>query len=193
MPLASRADDLRENHAQTLTRVQDYLNGITTIAADFTQIAPTGDLTGGKFYLKRPGKMRWQYSPPTPILMVANGGQLVYYDYELEQLTYIPMDSTLGSFLAQEKIDLSDQFVKITKFEENPGVIRLTLTQRDKPEAGSLTLEFADTPLVIRNMVITDAGGQVTTVALNNARFGEPLDKKLFVFVDPRKSGNVKR
>ncbi|MBV8939654.1 MAG: outer membrane lipoprotein carrier protein LolA [Alphaproteobacteria bacterium] len=186
-PLSSDAADAAGPHGESLKRVEDYLNAITTIAADFTQVAPDGSLAGGKFFLKRPGKMRWQYDPPTPILMIANGSQMVYYDYQLQQVSYIPIDSTLASFLARGHISLTDPFITIEKFEETPGMVRLTLHQADKPEAGKLTLEFSDSPLQIRNMVITDAQGQVTTVALNNAQFGAELERKMFEFEDPRK------
>jgi outer membrane lipoprotein-sorting protein len=172
-------------HQKTIERVQDYLSGLTTIISDFTQVAPDGSLTSGKFFLERPGRMRWQYDPPTPILMVANGSQLVYYDYELEQLSYIPLDSTLIGFLAQDKIRF-DNSVGIFSFSENAGTVRIGVAQRSHPDDGRLVLEFSDRPLLIRNMVVTDASGQVTTVSLNNARYGEKIDKNLFDFRDPR-------
>lgn len=173
-------------HAKTIKRVEDYLSSLTTITSEFTQIAPDGSLAGGKFFLERPGRMRWQYNPPTPILMVANGSELVYYDYELEQISHIPLDSTLIGFLAQEKISFGDS-VGIIFFEEKAGTIRIGVSQRERPTDGQIILEFSDKPLLIRNMVVTDAGGQVTTVSLNNASFGAEIDKKLFDFRDPRK------
>lgn len=179
--------DIRSDNAEDIQRVQEYLSSLTSIVADFSQVAPDGGLTGGKFFLKRPGKMRWQYDPPTPILMVANGSQMTYYDYELEQVSHIPIDSTLAGFLAREKIDLSDRFVTVQDFRKTPGMLRVTLAQADKPEAGKITLEFSDAPMQLRNMVITDSQGQTTTVALQNAQFGVKLDDKLFVFRDPRK------
>jgi outer membrane lipoprotein-sorting protein len=117
--------------------------------------------------------------------MVANGSQLVYYDYELEQLSYIPLDSTLIGFLAQDKIRF-DNSVGIFSFSENAGTVRIGVAQRAHPDDGRLVLEFSDKPLLIRNMVVTDASGQVTTVSLNNARYGEKIDKSLFDFRDPR-------
>jgi outer membrane lipoprotein-sorting protein len=179
--------DLRAGNAEELKRIAHYLTSLTTITADFTQVAPDGSLTGGKFYLKRPGKMRWQYDPPTPILMLANGYQLIFYDYDLDQLSYIPIDSTLASFLARETIDLNDSTVKLEDFQKTAGVVRLTLSQAGKPEAGKITLEFADTPLQLRNMIVVDAQGQTTTVALNNAQYGQKLDNKLFTFDEKRK------
>lgn len=173
-------------YQKTITRVQDYLSGVTTITSEFTQVAPDGSLTGGKFFLERPGRMRWQYNPPTPILMVANGSEMIYYDYELEQISHIPLDSTLIGFLAEEKIRF-DNSVGIISFSEKSGSIRIGVAQRAKPDEGQLLLEFSDKPLLIRNMVVTDSSGQTTTVSLNNASFGAKIDKKLFDFRDPRK------
>ena len=173
----------------TLHKVEDYLSNLTTIISDFNQTAPDGTLTNGKFYLERPGKMRWQYNPPTPILMVANGSELVYYDIELEQVSHIPLDETLIGFLAQDKVTF-DKKVGVVSFSMNAGVIRVTLAQREKPDDGQLLLEFSDKPLLLRNMVIRDATNQVTNVSLNNARFGIKIDSELFVFRDPRKGRN---
>jgi outer membrane lipoprotein-sorting protein len=173
--------------AEDLKRLDEYLNALSTISADFTQVAPDGTLTSGKFYLKRPGQMRWQYEPPTPILMIANGGEIIFYDYELQQLSHIPVDSTIASFISRPKISLRDNSIEMVDFESQPGAIRVTIRQKGKPENGTLMLEFSDYPLQIRNMVVTDAQNQVTTVSLNNAVFGHPLEKSLFIFRDPRK------
>lgn len=178
-------------HAKTVHRLEDYLSTMTTIVSDFTQVAPDGSLTNGRFFLERPGKMRWQYNPPTPILMVSNGSELVYYDYELEQVSHIPLDSTLIGFLARDKITFSKD-VGIIAFSEEAGVISVTLAQVDKPDEGQLALEFSDKPLTLRNMVVTDATQQVTTVSLNNARYGVKLDPELFIFRDPRKPRNAR-
>lgn len=176
-------------HKATIARVENYLSGLTSIISEFTQVAPDGALTSGKFFLERPGRMRWQYNPPTPVLMVANGSEMIYYDYELEQLTHIPLDSTLVGFLAQSKISFSNS-VGIISFEEKTGSIRIGIAQREKPTDGQLVLEFSDKPLLIRNMVVTDTSGQITTVSLNNANFGAKIDEKLFEFRDPRKPRN---
>ena len=167
-------------------RVQDYLSGLTTITSEFTQTAPDGTLTTGKFYLQRPEKMRWQYNPPTPVLMVSNGNELVYYDYDLDQTSRIPLDSTLVGFLARKKITFDDT-VGIRAISAKNGVIRISVAQIDKPSEGELTLELSDKPMQIKNMVVKDATGQVTTVALNNARFGGKLDDSLFVFKQPKR------
>lgn len=177
-----------DTSGQTVKRVEDYLSNLTTVIADFTQVAPDGSLTGGKFFLKRPGKMRWQYDPPTPILMIANGSIMTFYDYELEQVNNIPIEETLLGVLTQKHIDLADSdIVQIEWVENKAGVIRIEMSQKDREDRGRLRLEFADNPLQIRNMRVTDAQGQTTNVSLQNAKFGTELKDELFVFKDPRK------
>ena len=106
-----------------LKRIEHYLNSINTLVADFTQVAPDGSIASGKFYLKRPGKMRWQYEPPTPVLIIANNGSLVYYDYELKQVTHLPIDSSLASILARKHIRLDDPDLVIEELIMNSKVI----------------------------------------------------------------------
>ena len=175
-----------EANAADIARVEQYLSSITTIQADFNQTSTDGSLSKGKFYLKRPGKMRWQYSPPTPILIVSDGKAITYYDAELDQLSYIGVDDTLAGFLAQKDIKLNSKTTRLTNFESANGVIRATLVQVKKPDEGSLVLEFSDKPLQIKQMVVSDATGHVSHVQLENAKFGGPLDDNLFTFEDPR-------
>lgn len=182
-----------ESRASALTRIEKYLSGISTIVADFNQVAPNGELTSGKFYLKRPQQMRWQYSPPTPILMVTRGDYLTYYDYELDQVSDIPLQDTLLGFLSQKKISFADKAVKIVGVEQEPGVIRISLIQSDKPDDGTLTLQFSDKPLRLYNMQVMDATGQTTSINLNNARFDQKLTDEVFAFKDPRVGGQKKR
>jgi len=162
-----------------LHRVEAYLNGLGTIVADFTQASPDGSLAEGKFYFERPGKMRWEYAPPAPILMVSSGSQLVYFDKELAQTTYIPMDSTPAGFLMNDPIRF-DGSVVVEEASDVDGVLRVTLHQARKPEEGRLTLEFSKSPFVLRNLIVTDAANQVTSVSLSNAHFGQKLDSALF-------------
>ncbi len=172
---------LSQDNTKLLDDVSSYLNRLTTIESDFVQVAPDGSLTTGKFYLQRPGKMRWQYNPPVPVLMVSTGQFLTYYDYELEQITNIPLDESLAGFLARPNIDFHAKEIKILEQSRKNGVIRIKLTQANKPDEGELTLEFVDRPLILRNLIIRDAQGQTTNVSLNNARYGIKLDDALFM------------
>lgn len=172
--------------AEDIKRVEAYLTNLTTISAEFMQTEPSGAIAGGRFYLKRPGKMRWQYHPPTPIVLVSNGKTITYYDAELDQVNYIPIDDTLAGFLARDVIKLNSDSIMLTHFESKDAVIKATVIQKERPDEGALTMEFSDRPLQIRNMVIEDASGSQTRIQLQNAKFGLPLPDAVFKFEDPR-------
>lgn len=163
----------------TLARVEEYLNGLTTIQAQFTQVAPDGAIATGKFYLQRPGKMRWEYNPPTPIVMVSNGGTMTYFDRELAQTSYIPISDTPAGMLVREHIALSGDIV-VKELQQKAGVIRVTLLSRDKPDSGELTLEFSDQPLMLRTIAVLDAAKQETRIAFSDAVLGQPIDSDTF-------------
>jgi len=172
--------------AEDIARVEAYLSSITSIVADFSQLSADGSVGSGKFFMKRPDKMRWQYNPPTPILLVSNGKTVTYYDAALDQVTYVGIDDTLAGFLAQKVIKFDSESTKMTRFESKNDAIRVSLVQKKKPTEGSLTLEFTDEPIELKQMLVVDATGQTTRVQLQNAQFGPVLDEKLFIFEDPR-------
>lgn len=171
-----------------IMRIEGYLSSIKSIASQFSQISPSGDISAGKFYLQRPGKLRMEYNPPVPVLVVASDGSFVYYDKELQQVTNVSLDSTLVGFLARDKVKFDDS-VSIVHFERGPKSLRIGIVQANKPDEGSMTLEFSDKPLVLKNIIITDSAGLSTIVSLADARFGVKLDPELFVFRDPNLAG----
>ncbi len=172
-------------YTMLLSRTEKYLNSLSTIEANFVQITPEGDVASGKFYLKRPGKMRWQYDPPVPVLMVSSGEKIIYYDYELDQVNRIALEDTLAGFLALDHIRFSADTLKVLEAKQSDGVIRIRVTQRQKPDEGELTLELSDQPMQLRNLIIRDAEGRDTNVSFGNARYGLELDNDLFVFKKP--------
>ncbi len=183
---ASVAQVAPEEKAKAIADIETYLSGISSIVANFTQTATDGSKGSGKFFLKRPGKFRLQYDPPTPILLVSDGKVVTYYDAGLDQVTYIGADDTLASFIARKDIKLDNTTTRLTDFEKADGVVKVTMVQRQKPDEGSLTLEFTEKPIAIKDMITTDATGNKVTVVFTNAQFGPVLDDKLFLFSDPR-------
>lgn len=173
-------------YAKDIARVESFLSLITTIKADFTQVAPSGETSEGVFYLQRPGKMRWEYNPPSPILLVSNGKTITYYDAEMEQINYISLDDTLAGFLAKETLKLNTDATELVGFEVSPGAIRATIRQRENPDNGTLTIEFSDKPLLMKQLIIADVGGNETRISLSGAKYGQKLDSSLFIFKDPR-------
>jgi outer membrane lipoprotein-sorting protein len=168
-----------------LDRIAAYLNGITTLKARFLQVAPDGAESRGITWMDRPGRMRFQYDPPTPLLLVAGGGLFVFYDRQLNQTTNIPLGSTPLSLLLADHVTLSGG-VTVTGIDRQPGEISVTLTRTDSPGDGSLTLVFSDPPLALRQWMVVDAQRQETRVTLYDVQLGGTFDQKMFYFIDPR-------
>lgn len=178
---------------EDIARVENYLSSINSFQADFNQVSADGSTGTGKFYLKRPGKMLWQYAPPVPIQIVSNGTVVTYYDPSLDQVSYVGIDDTMAGFLAQKVIALNSDSTQLVEFEAGKGAIRATMVRKKKADEGKLTLEFSDNPLQLKQMTVVDATGNSTRIQFQNAQFGMPLDDAMFVFKDPRGVLNRKK
>ncbi len=182
---AAAAVVLSASDKADVARVEDYLNAMTTLQARFLQVASSGAYAEGSIYISRPGKLRIEYDPPVPVLMVSAGSWLIYYDKELEQVSFLGIDSTPAGYFVSERIEFGGE-ITVTGFERRHGVLRLSLVKADDPQEGSITLVFRDRPLALKKWVVTDAQGVETTVSLLGVRFGHDLDPDLFLFADPR-------
>jgi outer membrane lipoprotein-sorting protein len=179
-----KSAQLSEQDRADVQRVQQWLNGIKTMSARFTQYSD-GGTAEGIFYVQRPGHMRFEYDAPIPYMLLANGTWVIYYDKSVEQVTYLPISSTPAWFLLRDDVSLGGD-VTITGFERGPGVLRVTLVQTKEPDSGRVTLTFSDKPLELKQWTLIDPQGKRTTVTLNDPKLGQPVDPKLFVFNDPR-------
>jgi outer membrane lipoprotein-sorting protein len=175
--------ELSDTDKADIARAEAYLNGFETLKARFVQIAPDGGLAEGDVFLRRPGRLRFEYDPPVPLLIVADRVWLILYDSELDQVDRLPLWSTPISVLVDDTVRFSDK-VKVIGIARNPGSLRITLQDTDRPEEGLLTLVFTDQPLALRSWVVTDSQGLETTVALSDIETGVTLDPRLFVIAE---------
>ena len=183
---APRALALAQSELDAINRIEAYLNRIKTVRAEFLQASSNGATAKGELYISRPGRLRIEYQPPVPILVVADGTFLIYHDRELNQVSYIPLGSTPAGILLDERISLTGGDLTITDFKKENGTLRVTLVRSENPMEGSLSLFFTDSPLTLRKWAVTDAQGIVTNVSLVKAKFGIPLDPTLFRFKNPK-------
>jgi len=161
-------------------RIEQYLNNIKTLQARFLQISSNGDFSEGTLYFSKPGKMRLEYDDPNPMVIVADGSNLGFYDKELDQVSYFDLDSTQAAVLLRENISFFSKDIIISAFEHGPGVLRLTIIKGGNPLEGNFTLIFADKPLSLKKWTVTDAQGIITNLSLLDPRYGIPLKNDLF-------------
>ncbi len=162
-----------------LTRIEGALDNLRTLKAHFLQVAPDGRLSEGTAWLERPGRMRFEYNPPAPFLLIANHGLLVFQDKSLAQTSNIPLSRTPLGILLAEHVKLSGD-ITVTGMQRQPGQIQASLTRTDSPGEGTLTLIFADQPLALRQWIVLDAQRQETRVTLYNIELGGQFDQTLF-------------
>jgi len=187
---AARAADavpaaLDEADRADLARIEAYLNGLTTMESRFLQFSEAG-VAEGRILLDRPGRLRIEYAPPVPVLMIASRRLLMYHDTQLKQTTFLPVSETPAALLIDEQIALSGD-VTVTAFERAPKAFRVTLEETDSPDTGSVTLMFEDAPLRLAKWRVIDAQGTAVDVSLLEPRFGVEFKNagELFSTVDP--------
>lgn len=181
---AARAATLSAQDVADVKRVEDYFNQIGTLQARFIQLSPNGRFAQGSLYLWRPDKLRFEYDPPIPYLLIAEGGRVIFYDKELETPAFVSVSDTPLEFLLASSVSLS-QDVTVTQVERGPGTLRITLVQTSKPEDGAVQITFSERPFEVKKWSLIDSRGTAVHIAILDPRFGVDLDPTLFEFKNP--------
>ncbi len=182
--------DLSPAAADVVRRVEAYFNGIQTLAANFRQLAPDGSESTGKLYIDRGrGGMRFDYDPPSKILLVAPGDwRLIFYDGSIQQVNVIPIGETPLGFLLNDNVKLAGE-VTVEAAQERAGALEVVLRRTDAPDQGQVVLTLTKNPLQLSQWGVTDAQGLTTIIILSDLQTGMPLDRELFRWRDPKLFG----
>jgi outer membrane lipoprotein-sorting protein len=170
-------------------RIERYLDTLRTLKARFLQVAPDGNTSEGVAWIERPGRLRFEYDPPAPFLLVAGHGTVMFHDRKLQQTSSFPISQTPLGMLLAEQAKLSGD-VTVDGVDRQPGLLQVTLHRTGHAGDGALTLVFADNPLQLRQWAVIDAQRLETKVSLFNIVVGDTFDQKLFDVTDPRTSPN---
>ena len=179
--------------ADQLDQVVGALRAISTMQADFTQTDRNGSTVGGKLTLKRPGRIRFQYSDDVNMLVVSDGRALTLVDYDVRQVQRYPIsNSPLGALLDPNR-DVR-RYGRLVP-TGNPNVVSVAVKDPGKPEFGTITLIFtrdsgAPGGLELTSWVALDAQNTRTTVRLSNQRYGMAVSDRTFTYNDPRRTTN---
>lgn len=164
---------------ETVQQIADHFSSIRTMAGDFVQFGPRGEQTGGKFFIERPGKIRFNYDAPSNYRVIADGKSVVIENMKLRTSDLYPLSKTPLKLLLDDRIDLSGNRVKNVKVEDDLTTIQLA----DKSVFGNstITMKFSPQTSELLEWTITDAKGKDTTVMISNVRNGVQLDPSMFV------------
>lgn len=171
-------------------KVENYLNGIKSYRATIAQKDDRGTERTGHMYMLRDGlkafgKMRIEYDPPLPDLVVADGSDLItIYDAASKEKNAYDIDATPAAFLLRNKIDLQNDLRVVDQKVQEDGTTSFKVV-RGNDTSGALTLQFSTHPLLkLNGWSITDPQGIVTDVQLSDVNIGIDLDPNLFIFKD---------
>ncbi len=185
----AEAAELTAEDKANVARVERYFNGITSMRSSFLQASSTGLVARGTVWLRRPGRMRFEYEPPSPVLITSDGILITYQDIELQQTNQIPLFTSPLAVLVNERVEFGEQLI-VEAVESQSNVLRLRVRQRDEPDQGHVTLVFQDNPLALKQWTIVDAQQVSVKVALLDPEFGVDIPNQLFRPLDFGKPGD---
>jgi outer membrane lipoprotein-sorting protein len=166
--------------AADLARIEDYLNAITTLKARFLQVDQRGQVAQGTLWISRPGRMRFEYDPPSPILLVADGTSVTFHDRQLDQTSVLLISMTPLGILLAPRIRLVGGEVSVTRGESFGASLEITTVRTASPREGSLVLTFNANPVALRQWRVIDAQAQEVRVSLSAVETGGRFDPALF-------------
>ncbi|MEP9387569.1 outer membrane lipoprotein carrier protein LolA [Mesorhizobium sp. KR9-304] len=164
--------------SDTAQKIADHFSTVATMSGEFVQFGPRGEQTGGKFYIQRPGKIRFNYEPPSGYKVISDGKSVVIDNSKLNTMDLYPLSKTPLKLLLDERIDLSGKKVKSVKEEDDLTTIQLA--DRQFFGNSTITMMFDPKSYDLRQWTITDPQGKDTTVMIFNVKQGVKIDQDLF-------------
>ncbi|RWX75090.1 outer membrane lipoprotein carrier protein LolA [Neorhizobium lilium] len=159
-------------------KIADHFSSVKTMMGEFVQFGPRGEQTGGKFFIERPGKLRFNFEDPSPVRVIADGNNVAIGNTKLKTWDLYPLSKTPLSLLLSSKIDLSNQMVRDVKQESD--LTTIVLGNKSVFGDSTITMMFDSKTFDLRQWTITDAQNKDTSVMVYNVREGVSMDGKVF-------------
>lgn len=173
-----------------ISQVENYLNSIKTLSADFIQIASNGEQVEGHIYVEKPNKIRMEYKAPSHILIVGNGDYIVYYDKELDQVTNIDYDEIPAAMILANTVKIGED-LKVTDFMKDPGMTKMSLKYNNSGDLGPFTLVFSNSPFELKQWKVITPQSLEVSLSLYDTVVDSKLSDDLFKF-SKREAGKKK-
>jgi outer membrane lipoprotein-sorting protein len=166
-----------------LSELSAYLNAIETARGEFTQINADGTISTGTLFIRRPGRVRFEYAPPDESLVMAGGGQVAIFDGKSNTgPEQFPLRQTPLNLILARQVDLGRSGMVVAHASDG-NTTSVTAQDPERPEIGTIRLVFTGDPVELRQWVITDEAGQETTVVLGRLETGVSLGSRMFNIV----------
>lgn len=171
---------LNAEQRRLVERAQTYMNTMRSVRGRFAETGPRGQRSQGAFYLRRPGRMRFEYDAPSRLVVVADGTFIHRWDPRLEAYQRVPTNQTPLSLLLGESASFSSRYIRIDDVSATSDGVQIRLRDTRRLREGSLTLVFGGSPYRLREWTVRDAQGAATRVQLATINAAEGLADSLF-------------
>ncbi len=189
-PLAFLIDGAAAAPSAKAQEIADHFARIRTMSGEFVQLGPKGDQVGGKFFIERPGKVRFNYEGSSGFRIISDGQSVVLENPKMKTMDLYPLSKTPLKLLLSERLDLSGNRVRSVREEDGQTLIQLV----DRSAFGNsvITLIFDPSTYELRQWTITDAQGKDTTVMIFNVQHNVAIDQSIFT-IDYKKNIELNR
>lgn len=171
---------LDANAQAEIKRITDYWNSIATVQGQFSQVDSKGGQAFGDFYIKKPGRFRFDYKPPEELTVVADGYTVAVEDKKLETQDRYPLVQTPLSILVDENITLQRNDIQIMDVAKKGGIVTIHMKSLQKDAEGEILIAFADADLTLQYWVVRDPAGMQVTVRVSNVVLQADIDSDKF-------------
>jgi outer membrane lipoprotein-sorting protein len=174
-----------------LDRISNYLSSVQTMVGKFVQVGPDGGRTEGMFYMQKPGRVRFQYNPPSPIDIISDGSSVVVRDRKLATQDLYPLSQTPLRYLLAERINLLRD-TDVVSVSADDSFATVVIEQKQLfVGTDRLMIMFDAKDLTLKQWTVTDPQGFDTTVAVYNLDSTKKPDPNLFVINYQREQTGV--
>ena len=179
--------------ADVAQQIADHFSSVKSMTGEFVQFGPRGDQTEGKFFLERPGKIRFNYNGAQSIRVVSDGQSVVILNQKMRTSDLYPLSKTPLKLLLDNHIDLSGN--KVVGVDQQNDLITIKLADRQMFGNSTITMMFDPKTYELRQWTITDAQGKDTTVMIFNTQQGVsfPADTFAINYTQNREWNNKKK
>jgi len=171
-----------------LTRIDYAMNNTASFSGRFAQYAADGSFAQGQVYIRRPGKLRFEYDAPNPLLIVSDGVTLAQQDRALETIDRVPLSATPLNYFLKENINLAND-TEVIGLQKTYNEWRVTARDGSGELDGAITMVFDAQTLALKEWIIADSFGGQTRVLLSELKYNERINPRLFILRDePRRN-----
>jgi outer membrane lipoprotein-sorting protein len=174
------ATALKPEQRAVIERVNNYLSGTQTLSGKFVQVGPDGSRTQGGFFISKPGKVRFDYDPPSPIDIIADGQSVVVRDRRLATQDLYPLSQTPLRFLLSDHVNLMKDTNLVAVYADDVFITVVVEEKNGIVGTSRLMIMFSAKDMALKQWTVTDPQGYDTTVAVYNLDTSKRPDPGMF-------------